>query len=168
MSTLEHTARSVKRPEEERIKMQIFFYMYNRKTILASIASIIIFISIPNFAHCQVAKYRTTAAAINAKGPDNIWGKPTDWMESSILITVDAEKQRIVLYAREIETYDVVRTEGVVNNSDGSKGWSFFCVDQRGSPCRVRIVDFNNGIDSSVLQIRHDIVEIMYKIYSLD
>lgn len=142
--------------------------MLDSKTFLTSIASIIIFLIMPNFAHCQVGKYRTTAAAINAKGPDNIWGKPTDWMESSILITVDSEKQRIVLYAREIETYDVVRTEGVANNSDGSKGWSFFCVDQRGSPCRVRIVDFNNGVDGSVLQIRHERVEIMYKIYSLD
>jgi hypothetical protein len=57
------------------------------------------------------------------------WSGWSDLEDSSILITLDVDLQRITVYTRDKQVFDIAEYEGLTEDEDGDEIFSFYCVD---------------------------------------
>lgn len=57
--------------------------------------------------NAQVLKFKTTAVAFKHKDENNNWQEWTEWEDASILITIDSESDRIIIYSKTKHTLDI-------------------------------------------------------------
>ena len=110
-------------------------------------------ISICSFA--QVYKYQTTELAIKTQNSRGNWGDWSDWEDCSCLVVINLDKDKITIYSKERQEYDVYECDDPYEDSDGDTVIKMKAVDQDGDNCTVRLiirksgqtqlyVDFNN------------------------
>ena len=82
----------------------------------------------------QVHKLKATSFSSKGKN-DYKW---SEGKESSILITFNLDKDRITIYSKTTQIYDIAEYEGKTTDSDGDDIFSYYCVDADGNNCRVK------------------------------
>ncbi|NGX84878.1 hypothetical protein [Aequorivita sp. KMM 9714] len=135
---------------------------------MKSILIIGFFVLISNLTYGQVYKLKTTSVSFKNKINDYKWSDWSDWEETSILVVLDNEKSRFTIYSKEVQVYDVAENEGKSTDSDGDDTWSFFCVNEDGLRCRVRLVKLNSQNGQNQLYVGFDDAQWVYNLYSLD
>jgi hypothetical protein len=81
---------------------------------------------------------------------------------------MDIDKDRITIYSKETQIYDVAENEGKTTDSDGDDFWSFYCVNEDGLTCRVRLAKLNSQNGRNQLYIDFNDMKWVYNLYSLD
>lgn len=121
-----------------------------------------------NLAYGQVYKLKTTSVAFKTKVNDYQWSDWSEWEEASILVVMDIDKDRFTIYSKETQVYDVAEDEGKTTDSDGDDTWSFYCVNEDGLTCRVRLVKLNSQNGRNQLYVDFNDMKWVYNLYSLD
>jgi hypothetical protein len=93
------------------------------------------------------------------------WDNWSEWEESSLLITIDLDVARITVYSKQNHTFDILKFLGESIDSDGYKFLEFYCLDNEGIKCSIRIV---NQTPDMVMYIDFDDMKIAYDIKMLD
>ena len=67
------------------------------------------------------------------------WGEWSEWEPVKILIVLNLEKERIEIYSKTPQEYDIVEVLGTESDEKDGDSIRFLCVDEDGLRCNIRI-----------------------------
>ncbi len=112
----------------------------------------------------QVYKFKASGFSIIEKNQEGKWGEWSEFENSSLIITLDGKKDRVVVASQEIQLYKIV--------SYGQKISTVFddtialnCTDNAGGSCTILIVTRKNQNNRKQFYINYEDVKIVYNVY---
>jgi hypothetical protein len=96
---------------------------------------------------------------------NNNWTTWSDWKEASILVVVDGQQERITIYSKIVQTFDILEDEGQTLTDKGEPTLNFFCIDQDGTKCRIRIIKRN---ESTQIYVDYNNLMLCYNVKKID
>jgi len=111
----------------------------------------------------QTYKFLTTGFSVMEKDGSGNWGKWSELQPSSIIVTLDTSKNRIVVYSQEIQVYEIVDYEDTEEN-DNDLIYTFSCSDENGMPFTISIITRKKQDNRKQLYINQKDVVIVYNI----
>ena len=140
-----------------------------KTNLIRTIALIaVMFLTISTKVFGQVYKLKSTAFSSKYKINEYKWSEWSDATESSVLITFDLTNDRITIYSKETQVYDIAEYEGKTTDEDGDDMFSFFCIDKDGTKCRVKSLKLNSQNGRMQMYVNYNDMIWLYNIYSLD
>ncbi len=130
----------------------------------------ILFILTFSICHSQVTKFKTTSGSTKIFN-DNTqrwkdWEKLTNGAD--ILITLDITNERIKIFSKTEQVFDIIKYFDKKTDDDGDDIISFQCVDQDGLKCKIRFVILNSQDGRKQVYIDYSDMIILYNIYTLN
>ena len=113
--------------------------------------------------NAQTYKFLTTGFSVMEKNAKGDWGKWSDLQDTSIVITLDTDKNRIIVYSQEIQLYDIVNYEEKEEN-DNDLIYSFACKDDDGAPFTISIITRKKQDNRKQLYINQKNFIVVYNI----
>ncbi len=114
-------------------------------------------------AKAQTYKFLTTGFSVMEKDADGNWGKWSELQPTSIVVTLDTNKNRIVVYSQEIQVYEIIDYEDPEEN-DNDLIYTFSCSDENGMPFTISIITRKKQDNRKQLYINQKDVMIVYNI----
>ena len=111
----------------------------------------------------QTYKFLTTGFSVMEKDGKGNWGKWSDLQEVSLVVTLDTNKNRIVVYSQEIQLFDILNYEDI-EESDNDIIHAFTCKDADGLPFTISIITRKNQGNRKQLYINQKDVIVVYNI----
>lgn len=115
----------------------------------------------------QSFKFKTTSLTVlEREGRKNEWGKWSEPLETQLFITLDYDKEKIVVYSREIQHYRILEnpTKEVTETDEIN---SYICKNQFGEACKISFMVRKNENNKTQVYIYfkdivfcYDIVEV--------
>jgi hypothetical protein len=138
------------------------------KKSIRNLFFVIIFLMTGNSLQAQVSKLRSTGLSIRYEKENGQWTDWDDLTEASVLITLDFDNERITIYSKEKQVYDIAKYEGLTEDEDGDDILSLFCIDKDGKTCRINYVVLHSRNEQKQLYIYYGDYNILYNVYLLD
>jgi hypothetical protein len=116
-----------------------------------------------NQGYSQIYKFKTTGLSIAVKGEK---GKFGDWSELklvNILVNLDTNKNRIVIYSEAIQLFEIVEYLPAEEN-DTDIVYPFTCKDNNGEDCTISFITRKNQENRKQLYIKYDDRVLVYNI----
>jgi hypothetical protein len=111
----------------------------------------------------QIYKFQTTSVTMSLLNPKGKWTKWTEPKETSIIITLDTKKSRIVVYSEAIQLFEIM--EYIDEKSTPKDNTvSFVCRDNDGEDCNIAIITRKNQENRMQLYITYDDRIINYNV----
>ena len=135
-----------------------------RKTLL-----LLTFITLNSICYSQVVKFKISS--VSFKNYDEKIGQWEDWTEIEevdILGTIDVDNDRIRIFSKSEQNYDVIENKGKRTDNDGDDIIEWICVNEDGMKCGVRLVTLNSRNGRKQLYVDFNNFYILYNIYFLD
>jgi hypothetical protein len=129
---------------------------------------VILLLIIPSTVYSQVYKLKTTSFSSRIKHDDGSWSEWSELQENSILITFDQTNDRIKIYSKVTQVYDIVEYKKMITDSDNDDIYTYYCVDVKGLNCYVKWVKLNSQNGRMQMYVTYNDMEWLYNIYSLD
>lgn len=126
------------------------------KTRITFLTALFLLLSLTASAQ-NVLKFRTTDFSFKIK-KEGIWGSWSSWESASMLVVVNLDSERITVYSKSVQQYDILDMEDKGIDSDGDRTFKFGCVDQDGDRCSVRVLIRKSGTK----QLYVDFADIMW------
>lgn len=104
---------------------------------MKTIKFLFFFLCIISFAgHAQQFRFKTTALTVLEKDTKGNWGKWSKPEPTALFVTLDYDKNKIVIYSREIQHYTIVEyLDKEVTKTDEIN--SYLCKNQLGTPVKL-------------------------------
>jgi len=115
----------------------------------------------------QVYKFKTTGLSVAVKEKN---GKYGDWSELklvNILVTLDTNKNRIVVYSEAIQLFEIVE----YLHEEESKTdliYPFICKDNNGEDCTLSFITRKNQENRKQLYIKYDDRVLVYNVVNFE
>lgn len=111
------------------------------------------------FSFSQVYKFRSYdfVYKTNSKYGWTKWSEP---VENNILIVFDLDKQRVSIFSKETQVYDIYKIYEKETDKDGDYIFEYACIDDAGLKCHIRWVKLNS--QNGRLQVYVDFKDIMW------
>jgi hypothetical protein len=116
--------------------------------------------------HAQTYKFSTSGFSVLEKGQNGKWGKWTDLSLVNIMVSLDTDKNRIIVYSQAIQVFEIVNYQPVEEN-DTDLVYSFSCKDNNGEDCTLSIIKRKKQDNRKQLYINYGDRIILYNIFSL-
>ena len=116
--------------------------------------------------YSQVYKFKTTGFSVLEKDSKGKWGKWSDLEKVNLVVNLDTNKNRIVVYSQEIQLYEILNYEEK-EESDTDEIYSFTCQDDDGEKFTISIISRKNQNNRKQLYIIQKNVIIVYNIVNL-
>lgn len=111
----------------------------------------------------QITKFMTTTYSVSEKTPSGKFGKWSKPEKVAIVVSLDEKKNRIIVYSQELQVYNIVKYEDIVENSDDLI-YSFSCSDMDGMPFTISIITRKKQGNRKQLYINQKNVILLYNI----
>ncbi len=111
----------------------------------------------------QVYHFQATGFSVLEKTPRGTWGQWSELQPTSLIITLDTNKNRIVVYSQEIQVY-TINTYGEKEESDADLVYPFICSDSDGMPFTISIITRKLQGGRKQLYINQKDVVLVYNI----
>jgi len=111
----------------------------------------------------QVYKYVATGFSVLEKDEKDNWGKWSDYQTTNIIISLDLDKRRIVVYSKEIQYYNIDTFEKQIENDDDII-FPFSCIDIDGEPFTISFITRKKQDYRKQLYINQKDVILVYNI----
>lgn len=111
----------------------------------------------------QEYKFLTTGFSVMERDQKGDWGKWSDLKEASIVVTLDTNKNRIVIYSQEIQLYSIVKYQPEEENETDIIN-AFSCSDDDGNPFTISIITRKNQGNRKQLYINQKDFIVVYNI----
>ena len=111
----------------------------------------------------QTYKFLTTGFSVLEKDDKGNWGKWSDLQDASIVVTLDTQKDRIVVYSQEIQIYRIVEYQAE-QDTEEDRTYPFSCAGEDGEPVTISIITRKKQNNRKQLYITHKNVILVYNI----
>jgi hypothetical protein len=139
-----------------------------KRQLIKSFGLMIVLLTFSATAFGQVYKLKATSFSSKYKINDYRWSEWSEATKSSVLITFDLNKERITIYSKTTQVYDIAKYEGKTTDEDGDDFYSYYCVNGNGLTCRVRLAKLNSQNGRNQVYVDFSDMKWMYNVYSLD
>ena len=114
----------------------------------------------------QNYKFKTSGFSVLEKTEKGKWGKWSDLDLVNILVTLDTDKNRIVVYSQIIQLFEIIDYQPIEEN-DTDIVYSFTCKDNEGLDCTVSIITRKKQDSRKQLYINYEDRIIVYNIFNM-
>ena len=114
----------------------------------------------------QVYKFKTSGFSVLEKNEKGKWGKWSDLNLVNIVVSLDTNKNRIVVYSNIIQLFEIIDYQTIEEN-DTDIVYSFFCIDNEGVNCTLSIITRKKQDNRKQLYINYDNRIIVYNIFNM-
>lgn len=114
----------------------------------------------------QSYKFKTSGFSVLEKNEKGKWGKWSDLNLVNVLVTLDTNKSRIVVYSQIIQLFEIIDYQATEEN-DTDIVYSFTCKDNEGVDCTVSIITRKKQENRKQLYINYDNRIIVYNIFNM-
>lgn len=104
---------------------------------MKQVVLLVLFAIISSNAFSQVLKFRSYSFSIKYQ-ERNTWSKWSEPEEASVLIVFNLDKERVSIFSKETQEYDIIETYKKVIDSDGDEVFRYVCIDKNGLRCNIR------------------------------
>lgn len=116
--------------------------------------------------YSQSYKFKTSGFSVLEKNEKGKWGKWSDLNLVNVLVTLDTNKSRIVVYSQIIQLFEIIEYQPTEEN-DTDIVYSFTCKDNEGVDCTVSIITRKKQENRKQLYINYDNRIIVYNIFNM-
>lgn len=116
--------------------------------------------------YSQNYKFKTSGFSVLEKNEKGKWGKWSDLNLVNMLVTLDTNKNRIVVYSQIIQLFEIVDYQPTEEN-DTDIVYSFSCKDNEGVNCTLSIITRKNQGNRKQLYINYDNRIVLYNIFNM-
>lgn len=114
----------------------------------------------------QNYKFKTSGFSVLQKNEKGKWGKWSDLDLVNILVSLDTNKNRIVIYSQIIQLFEIIDYEATEEN-DTDIVYSFTCKDNNGEDCTLSIITRKKQDNRKQLYLNYDDRIIVYNIFNM-
>jgi len=114
-------------------------------------------------ASAQVYRFKTTGFSVLEKNEKGKWGNWSDLQKTELIITLDTNKNRIIVYSQEIQLYRILTYQPEEEN-ENDLIYGFSCVDEEGNPFTISIITRKKQGNRKQMYINQKDVILMYNI----
>ncbi|ESU22702.1 hypothetical protein FEDK69T_19620 [Flavobacterium enshiense DK69] len=111
-------------------------------------------------ASAQTYRFETSGVSMSVKNSKGKWSEYSDFKEAKIVVTLDTNKDRIVVYSEVVQLYTILGYDDPKTNEEGSVD-TFQCVNVDGEKC-VLVIRTIKGSDVKQLYIYEDSRVLIY------
>ncbi|RZJ67417.1 MAG: hypothetical protein EOO50_05365 [Flavobacterium sp.] len=111
----------------------------------------------------SVFKFLTTGYSVMERDPNGKWGGWSELKPTSLVVTLDTKKGRIIVYSQEVQLFDILNYEQVKEN-DEDLIYPFSCTDDDGRPFTISFITRKKQNNRKQLYITTQDVVLMYNI----
>ncbi len=133
---------------------------------MKKIKIIIIFINLvitSQILEAQVYRFEATGFSVMEKTPGGSWGQWSELQPLNIIVTLDTDKNRIVVYSKEIQLYEIQNYEQKQEN-DEDLIYPFSCSDLDGQQFKISFITRKKQDNRKQLYINQKDVILVYNI----
>lgn len=143
--------------------MQIFLIMNKIKT---SFVLLLLFFGVSQ-GFSQVYKFKTTGLSVSVKEANGKFGNWTELKSVNIVVNLDTNKNRIVIYSEAIQLFDIVEYLPTEENSSDIV-YPFVCKDNNGENCTLSFITRKKQDNRKQLYVKYADRVLAYNIVNLD
>ena len=114
-----------------------------------------------NQSYGQTYKFKTSGLSVMEKDQKGNWGKWSDLSLVNILVKLDTDKSRIVVYSEIIQLFEIIDYIPLEENETDSI-YTFTCKDNNGEDCTLSIITRKKQDNRKQLYINYDNRIIVY------
>lgn len=128
---------------------------------------VLIFLTIGGFHQSfgQTYKFSTSSFSVLEKNQKGEWGKWSALDLANILVKLDTDKSRIIVYSEIIQLFDIVDYLPLEEN-DTDSIYTFTCKDNNGEDCTLSIITRKKQGNRKQLYIIYEDRIILYNIFN--
>lgn len=116
--------------------------------------------------YSQIYKFKTSGVSVLEKNERGKWENWSDLQLVNVLVSLDTDKSRIVIYSEVIQLFEIIEYEPTEEN-DSDVVYSFSCKDNNGDDCTLSIITRKNQDNRKQLYINYGNRIIVYNIFNL-
>ncbi len=113
--------------------------------------------------YSQTYKFKTSGLSVMQKDQKGKWGKWSDLDLVNILVKLDTDKSRIIVYSEIIQLFEIIDYIPLEENESDSV-YTFTCKDNNGEDCTLSIITRKKQDNRKQLYINYDNRIIVYNI----
>ena len=118
-----------------------------------------------NQSYGQTYKFKTSGLSVMQKDQKGNWGKWSDLSLVNILVKLDTDKSRIVVYSEIIQLFEIIDYIPLEENETDSI-YTFTCKDNNGEDCTLSIITRKKQDNRKQLYINYEDRIILYNIFN--
>ena len=118
-----------------------------------------------NQSYGQTYKFKTSGLSVMEKDQKGNWGKWSDLNLVNILVKLDTDKSRIVVYSEIIQLFEIIDYIPLEENENDSI-YTFTCKDNNGIDCTLSIITRKKQDNRKQLYINYEDRIILYNIFN--
>jgi hypothetical protein len=115
--------------------------------------------------YSQTYSFKTSGLSLMQKDENGKWGKWSDLNLVNILVKLDTDKSRIVVYSEIIQLFEIIDYIPVEEN-ESDRVYSFACKDNNGENCTLSIITRKKQENRKQLYINYSDRIILYNIFN--
>ena len=113
--------------------------------------------------YSQTYKFKTSGFSVMEKDQKGKWGKWSDLNLVNILVKLDTDKSRIIVYSEIIQLFEIIEYQPL-EESETDSVYTFTCKDNNGDDCTLSIITRKKQDNRKQLYINYDNRIIVYNI----
>ena len=117
--------------------------------------------------YSQTYSFKTSGLSVMEKDQKGNWGKWSDLNLVNILVKLDTDKNRIVVYSEIIQLFEIIDYIPLEENETDSI-YTFICKDNNGEDCTLSIITRKKQDNRKQLYINYDNRIIVYNIFNFN
>lgn len=123
----------------------------------------VFFLFFIHISQAQTYKFITTGFSVLEKNEKGSWGKWSDLEKAAIMISLDTDKNRIIVYSQEIQLYNIL-SYGEKEENENDLIYSFECEDNDKITFTISIITRKKQNSRKQLYINQQNVIVVYNI----
>ena len=127
---------------------------------------LMLFFVATHVASAQTYKFMATSFSVLEKNQKGKWGEWSDLENTALIISLDTNKNRIVVYSQEIQLYKILEYHEK-EESDINLIYPFTCQNDDGQLFTISIITRKNQNNRKQMYINHPDVILVYNIDNL-
>jgi hypothetical protein len=113
----------------------------------------------------QTYKFSTSGLSVMQKDQKGNWGNWSDLNLVNILVKLDTDRNRIIIYSEAIQAFEIVDYIPL-EESETDSVYSFTCKDNNGENCTLSIITRKKQDNRKQLYINYEDRIILYNIFN--
>lgn len=114
----------------------------------------------------QTYKFLSKSFSVLEKNHRGKWGEWSELQNSPLIITLDTNKNRIIVYSQEIQLYDILEY-GDKKENDTDLIYPFVCKNDDGQAFTISIITRKKQGNRKQMYINHPNVIVVYNIENM-